>query len=69
MSTVKSAILSSPTAILIPALILPSSNLVQMERSHRSNSLFCCGFLSLFGLFSMTPSRIRLLIIALSDDL
>ena len=40
-----------------------------MERSRRSNWFFCCGFLSRFGLFSMTPSRIRLLIIALSDDL
>ena len=62
LSTVKSAILSSPTAITIPALTLPSSNLVQMERSRRSNSLFCCGFLSRFGFFSMRPSRIRLLI-------
>ena len=48
---------------------LPSSNLVQMERNRRSNSLFCCGFLSRSGFFPMTPSRIRLLIIALSDDL
>ena len=39
LSTVKSAFLS--TAILIPALTLLSSYLVQMERSRRSNSLFC----------------------------
>ena len=39
-----------------------------MKRSRRSNSLFCYGFLSHFGFFSMTPSRIRLLIIAFSDD-
>ena len=37
LSTVKSATLSSPTAILIPALTSPSSNLVQMNRSGRSN--------------------------------
>ena len=65
LSTVNSAILSSPTAIAIPALTLPSSYLVQMERSCRSNSLFCCSFLSRFGFFSRTPTRIRLLIIAL----
>ena len=40
-----------------------------MERSRWSNWHFCCGFLSRFGFFSMTPSRIRLLINALSDDL
>ena len=63
------AILSSRTDTLIPALTLASSHLVQMERSRRSNSLFCCCCPSRFGFFSMTPSRIRLLITALSDDL
>ena len=47
----KSATLSSSTAILIPAVTLASSNLMQMERSRRSNSLFCCGFFVRFRFF------------------
>ena len=69
LSTMQSAILPSPTAVLFPASTLPLPNLVQMDCRRRSNSLFRCNFLSLHGFFTMTRSRVRLLVMALSDEL